>query len=152
MSAPADPVVQVRAVSADALLDVRHAVLRKGLPRDTARFPGDDDPLSVHLLAEVEREGVGCVTLLPVPYPEDLDADAIPAWQLRGMAVLDTRQGSGVGARLLDAARKATGGAPMWCNARASAIGFYERQGWRVVSDVFDVPGIGPHRRMVHGA
>ena len=33
----------------------------------------------------------------------------------------------------------------LWCNARLHAVGFYERQGWKVEGDEFDVPDIGPH-------
>ena len=38
-----------------------------------------------------------------------------------------------------------SGGAELWCNARLPAVGFYRRGGFEVVSDEFDVPGIGPH-------
>jgi GNAT superfamily N-acetyltransferase len=37
-----------------------------------------------------------------------------------------------------------------WCNARVSALQFYLRMGWRVASDFFDVPTVGPHRVMVY--
>ena len=37
-----------------------------------------------------------------------------------------------------------------WCNARAVATGFYERLGWRIVSDVFEVPTAGPHYVMTY--
>ncbi|MGI8983191.1 MAG: GNAT family N-acetyltransferase, partial [Acidimicrobiales bacterium] len=37
------------------------------------------------------------------------------------------------------------GGAELWCNARMSAVGFYLRAGFEVVSDEFDVAGIGAH-------
>ena len=40
----------------------------------------------------------------------------------------------------------------LWCNARTSAIGFYEKLGWRVTSGPFDVPGVGPHVTMVLGS
>ena len=33
----------------------------------------------------------------------------------------------------------------LWCNARTPARSFYERAGFRVVSDEFELPGIGPH-------
>ncbi len=33
----------------------------------------------------------------------------------------------------------------IWCNARTPARSFYERAGLNVVSEVFEVPGIGPH-------
>ena len=58
----------------------------------------------------------------------------------------------GVGAALLIFAVDALRPAPLlWCNARIGAVPFYRRLGWRVVSDVFDVPTVGPHVRMVCG-
>ncbi len=37
----------------------------------------------------------------------------------------------------------------MWCNARVTAAGFYERTGSTVVTGLFDVPPIGRHVGMV---
>ncbi len=37
------------------------------------------------------------------------------------------------------------GGTELWCNARMAAVGFYRRAGFEVVSEEFDVPGIGAH-------
>ena len=36
-----------------------------------------------------------------------------------------------------------------WCNARVPALRFYQRHGWRIVSDQFDIPTAGPHRKLV---
>jgi predicted GNAT family N-acyltransferase len=33
----------------------------------------------------------------------------------------------------------------VWCNARVRARSLYERAGFTVVSEEFDVPEIGPH-------
>jgi GNAT superfamily N-acetyltransferase len=66
------------------------------------------------------------------------------------MATAPGWQGRGVGRSLLQYAEALLAGDRLWwCNARASAIGFYERQGWTVVSEVFDIPTAGPHRRMI---
>ena len=57
-------------------------------------------------------------------------------------------RGAGFGAALLaDCVEQvaAAGGDELWCNARESAIGFYRRAGFMVVSAPFDVPGIGAH-------
>ena len=37
----------------------------------------------------------------------------------------------------------------LWCNARVPAARFYQRLGWQVVSDEFEIPTAGPHLRMV---
>lgn len=70
------------------------------------------------------------------------------AWRVRGMATLPAARGRGAGGAVLDAlVRHAVGqgAARVWCNARTPAISLYERAGFRVVSDVFELPEIGPH-------
>lgn len=145
MSAPAE--IRVAPCSVSALLDVRHAVLRAGRPSHTAHFDGDNDPRAIHLAATLAGHVVGCVTLLPRPFPDAEDDP--PDWQLRGMAVVDAQQGRGLGSALLHGVHDALPDTPLWCNARAHAVGFYRRHGWRVTSDAFQVAGIGPHHRMI---
>jgi ribosomal protein S18 acetylase RimI-like enzyme len=70
------------------------------------------------------------------------------AWRIRGMATEPHARGRGAGRAVLDAllrhaARNAA--ARVWCNARTPARSFYERAGFRVVSEEFELPGIGPH-------
>jgi ribosomal protein S18 acetylase RimI-like enzyme len=69
-------------------------------------------------------------------------------WRVRGMATAADERGRGAGRGVLDALvehARANGGTSVWCNARVPARSFYERAGFRVCSDVFDVPPIGPH-------
>ncbi len=71
-----------------------------------------------------------------------------PGWRLRGMATDDAVRGAGFGGALLAACIEhvaAAGGGELWCNARMVAVGFYRRAGFEIVSDEFDVPGIGAH-------
>ena len=61
-------------------------------------------------------------------------------------------RGAGFGAALVAACVEhvaASGGGELWCNARMGAVGFYRRMGFDVVSDEFEIPGIGPHVVMV---
>jgi GNAT superfamily N-acetyltransferase len=143
---------QIRPAAAGEVIDLRHAVLRAGLPRDTAVFAGDDDPAARHFVAILDDRIVGCVTLHPSQW------EGRPAWQLRGMAVEPGLQGSGVGRALLEAVEESVRGdsaesdspmAMLWCNARVPAIGFYRRHGWDVVSQPFVVPTAGPHVKMI---
>ncbi|WP_346621762.1 GNAT family N-acetyltransferase [Blastococcus montanus] len=59
-------------------------------------------------------------------------------------------RGAGVGRALVEhgLARLAD---LVWCDARTSAVGFYERTGSRVVGEEFDKPGLGPHVGMLTG-
>jgi predicted GNAT family N-acyltransferase len=134
-------------VGVDVVLPLRSAVLRDGGP---AGLPGDDDPATVHLAARAPGgRVVGVVRLAPAPCPWQ---PAEAPWQLRGMATDPEVRGAGAGRALLTAglaAVAARGGDLVWCNARVPAAGFYERHGFRVVTDPFDVDPIGPHVGML---
>jgi GNAT superfamily N-acetyltransferase len=139
--------VRVRRATAAEVIDLRHAILRAGLPRETAIFPGDEKPEAIHVVAEApDGRIVGCVTLHPSTWND------APAWQLRGMATDAVVRGTGVGRAMLDfVEQQVRSEAPvrqMWCNARVPAARFYERAGWVVESEQFEIPTAGPHVRM----
>ena len=131
-----------------ALLDLRHRVLRKGQPPESAVYP-DVDPLPTtkHLGAFVNDRLVGCATL-----QVDSLSTGDPACQrrIRGMAVDPAWQGQGIGTRMVQKlqlwARKENSG--IWCNARILAVPMYARCGFEVTSEEFDIPLIGPHYNM----
>ena len=138
--------VVLRRVRLDEVLALRHAVLRPGLPVESAAFDGDDAPDTFHFGAFEGSEVVGCLSFMRC----DRDGEA---YQLRGMATAPAMRGHGVGRELLSFAEATvaaeTGIRRLWCNARVEAIGFYERLGWVAVSEEFDVPTVGLHRVMV---
>src|SRR5262245_59783501 len=86
--------VSCRRASFAEILPVRHAVLRPGLPLDTAKFPGDDAESTRHFGAFADGRAVACLSLMQ---------NAHEQWnlQLRGMAVDAAWQRSGVGGALL---------------------------------------------------
>jgi GNAT superfamily N-acetyltransferase len=138
--------VLLRPASLAEVVALRHAVLRPGLPAESAVFDGDEAPATRHYGAFADGGVVGCLSFMR-------NDRGGPAHQLRGMATADAARGMGIGRALLEFADEAlvaaTGVRGLWCNARVESIGFYERVGWDVVSEVFDVPGVGPHRVMV---
>jgi len=127
---------------------VRFEVLRKplGMGFDATLFSGDEDLQTRHVVAFRDTEPIGCLTLMP---PE-LRSGIAARVQLRGMAVLQAWQGSGIGHQLLDyvAQLAESQGWELWCNARLSAVPFYQASRWCIVGDEFDISGIGPHYRM----
>ena len=138
--------VLLRPASLAEIVALRHAVLRPGLPPESAAFDGDEAPSTQHYGAFDGGAAIGCLSFMR----SDRGG---PAYQLRGMATAAAARGTGIGRALLhfadEALVAATGIRGLWCNARVESIGFYERVGWEVVSDVFDVPGVGPHRVMI---
>ena len=131
----------IRQVSAEEIRPLRHRILRPGQAYEETAYPGDDLPDTVHLGAFDGDRLVGIASL----YREGREG---PGWRLRGMATDDTVRGAGFGGALLAACMDhvaAAGGGELWCNARMVAVGFYRRAGFEVLSEEFDVPGIGAH-------
>ena len=139
--------LSIRRAALEEIIDLRHVMLRQGMPRSAAIFEGDARPDSRHYTALMEDRVVGCATFHLNQWENQ------PAWQLRGMAVLGDLGRRGIGRALLAFAEwDILAGESvhlMWCNARVPAIGFYEKQGWEVRSNAFDVPTAGPHVKMV---
>ncbi|MCC5925788.1 MAG: GNAT family N-acetyltransferase [Bacteroidetes bacterium] len=83
----------------------------------------------------------------------EMAAGTLNAWQLRGMATATEVQGRGLGTILIQYALNDASSigysSYFWCNARLKAVPFYEKNGWKCISEEFDVPGIGPHFRMI---
>src|SRR3569833_1295692 len=71
-------------VSVDAILDLRHRILRAGLPKDSAQFPGDEITSTWHLAAfnfpAIDALPISCASFMLNTYRDQ------SAWQLRGMA------------------------------------------------------------------
>jgi N-acetylglutamate synthase-like GNAT family acetyltransferase len=136
---------QVRRVSPDQIIDLRHIVLRDGLPRSEAIFPGDDSAHARHYGAFESDLLVGCVTLHLNEW------EKLPAWQLRGMAVAADARTTGIGRAMIEMLERDLDDSSirqLWCNARVPASGFYVKLGWQIVSQQFEIPTAGPHVRM----
>jgi GNAT superfamily N-acetyltransferase len=140
--------MECRVARLDEIIALRAEVLIAGTGRDSPYFDGDEAPDTVHVGAFDAATGacLGCATFLRSSW------EGAPAWQLRGMATARGSRRRGVGRALLGCAEEALRAVSdvdrLWCNARQSALGFYERLGWRRAGDPFDVPGVGVHYRM----
>jgi N-acetylglutamate synthase-like GNAT family acetyltransferase len=138
--------ILVAAVDVEEIVDLRYRVLRAGLPRDAAYFPGDRDATTVHLAAKSDGKIIGCATVLVNEW------DGQRACQLRGMAIDPDWQGKRIGRRLLDEIHQTARGAGvqiLWANARVPAAEFYRKHGWEIVSEEFEIPTAGPHYKMI---
>ncbi len=146
----------VRRIRAEDTLDLRSRVLRAGMPLDDSRFDADLLPGTFHAGTFEDDRIISIASMYHESRPADApgnapcaaDHEAGTAWRLRGMATEPDLHGSGAGRIVLEAClthARAAGGTLAWCNARTPAIGFYERLGWRVLGDEFDIPTAGPH-------
>ena len=141
----------IRRITAAETHQLRQSLLRPHQRLEEMRYPGDDDPDSVHLGGFLEGRLSGILSLRQAGNP-DFDLGERP-FKLRGMATVPEVRGSGLGAALLANCiqyARLFGGTAVWCNARRGAVGFYGRGGFQTLGEVFEVPVIGPHVVMVH--
>ncbi|MBI3770154.1 MAG: GNAT family N-acetyltransferase [Deltaproteobacteria bacterium] len=148
--------VLLRRASLAEILMLRHAELRPGLPRASAEFAADAESATRHFGAFVTAssaratsavgEAVACASFMAEPHAGEA------AYQLRGMATRADVARRGIGGALLRLALREVAmhdhARLFWCNARLAAVPFYRQMGWRITSEVFDVPSVGPHRVM----
>jgi len=158
----------------EGYFDTRYAVLRQplGMPRGSERL--GDDSNAEHAWVEVDgrvvavgrahtihhdsdgsgadHEGPGAVRI--PPFGPLKDGTALrPAFQIRQMGTLPSHQRRGHAATVLAALERRmvtlhnakTG----LLQAREVALDFYRAQGWTVIDEPYDIPGIGPHRSMI---
>lgn len=158
MENPPAGALTVRFITAAEALPLRAAVLRPGKPVEAAVFPGDEKSDSFHLGAFLTSPGKAGLALLGKPvavasffhnaHPELKET---AQYQLRGMAADPVCRGRGAGRMLLlfalNLLRKDHIGL-LWCNARETAVPFYEKSGFRQHGNPFFIPGIGLHRLM----
>jgi GNAT superfamily N-acetyltransferase len=132
-------------IKAEETLPLRSAVLRNNLPLDQCKFPTDDQ--GFHLGYFLDDELIVIATF----FEEDYAELGIGGFRLRGMATAKAYAGKGYGSALIKFAideLKNKGAAYIWCNARRIAVGFYSKLNFRIISEEFEVPGIGPHFNM----
>jgi len=136
------------AVDAELVRPLRAEVLRPGQSQEQLTFPGDDAADTLHAAVRIDGRIVGVASVMREPHPHDpLPGD----WRVRGMATSVEMRGRGVGGALLARCEEHVrdqGGARLWCNARVRARTFYERAGFAVEGEAFEVPAIGPHYLM----
>jgi GNAT superfamily N-acetyltransferase len=131
----------------DAIVPLRHQVLRPNRPISECQYASDREPGTFHVALSLDDQIIGCASAFLSPAPGRTE----PAYQLRGMAVLEAYRNAGLGAQLLEAIEAGVlqrGVRLIWCNGRISAERFYRRHGWIDEGEVFDIVGI-PHRIFV---
>ena len=136
----------IKFIAVDDLLPVRNEVLREGrLTLNECRFPSDEVAGAFHLGYYVDSE-LACVVSF---HPQKYEGYAGAGYQLRGMATLEKYRGRGIGNKLVNFSIVYLRGQKanyIWCNARKAALKFYQSLGFEIVSDEFEIKGIGQHR------
>lgn len=138
----------VKFIPVDLTLDLRSRILRNGKSLAECIFPTDQVSGVFHLAFYADQEIATIASFFPNNYKDNRE----PGYQLRGMATDQMYTGRGYGKQLIEFAVeyiKNTNAQYIWCNARLSAIKFYQKLGFELVSEEFEVVGIGPHYEMI---
>lgn len=139
--------MEVKRISSSDTRSIRQKILRPSGSLEDCIFDGDDDDLTFHLGAFTDGKLVSVASFYfenHRSYVKDHEYQ----YRLRGMATLNDYRAQGFSSALLKTAFpliKQNQCQFLWCNARTSARGFYEKVGFEATSDVFEIEGIGPH-------
>jgi GNAT superfamily N-acetyltransferase len=128
----------VRAVPIAHTRELRQLILR---PHETLEQLAADEPPDGFALGAFDGDQLVAVGFVAADGPPG-------SWRVRAMATTESARGRGTGTAILEGLllqareHRAT---RAWCNARSPARSFYERAGFHVVSEEFEIPPIGPH-------
>jgi predicted GNAT family N-acyltransferase len=137
--------MEVRQISPSDTYAIRLAVLRSSGELKDVQFEGDDDEQTFHLGGFAEKK---LVSISSFYFQKHKSLPGENHFRLRGMATLPEFRHKGFSSELLRTAFPIVAKnfcTLLWCNARVSAQGFYQKVGFNIHSEIFDIPGIGPH-------
>ncbi|MBM71588.1 MAG: hypothetical protein CL847_02235 [Crocinitomicaceae bacterium] len=152
--------IEVRRVKAKDLREVRFKVLWQYLnSASEANIDIDESEGAIHLAGVINGEIVGCASLFIQDcdrYPEIFKGTKV--YRLRAMGVLESVQGMGIGAAIINHAENLCSkneAQTIWCDAREIAWGFYSKLGFIYAScddgyecDAYEVRNVGLHKMM----
>lgn len=135
----------IKEIPALETFSVRHPVLRPRKNIETCHFDGDNLESTRHFGLFIDAELAGVASLFKSN--SDLFQEK-EQFQLRGMAVLEKFQKKGIGETLVKYAEenaKSRSGKLIWFNAREVAVRFYEKMGYQIIGEPFEIGDIGEH-------
>ncbi|WP_324721773.1 GNAT family N-acetyltransferase [Salinimicrobium sp. HB62] len=136
----------IRKISAEETYPVRQEVLRPRRPLKECFFEGDLEEETFHL-GYFHRQKLVAVATYVARKNELFKAPF--QYQLRGMAVLPSFRGKDLGTKLLlegeKLLKKKNQQILLWFNARETAIGFYEKHGYKTSGTPFMIPNVCMH-------
>ncbi|MEG3221731.1 GNAT family N-acetyltransferase [Vibrio gigantis] len=133
--------MEIKQISATAVLAVRHQVLWPDKPMSFCRVPDDDQ--ATHYGAFV-GEMLVCVASI---YIQGHEA------RLRKFATLPEFQGQGIGSNIIEHSisnLKDLNIRYFWCDARTTALGFYQKFGMAAEGSEFEKSGVRYYKMSVH--
>jgi GNAT superfamily N-acetyltransferase len=140
---------EVIALTLEDIMALRVKVLRKDTPVTHCNYPEDTYEDVIHLGVKNQNTVVGTSSWFRKECPNLAGESAL---QLKGMAVDESLQGTGVGVQMIAAGLSLAterGVSVIWARARDSALGFYLRCGFTEIGPGYiDEPTGMPHHNV----
>tara|TARA_B100000212_G_scaffold336778_1_gene310618 strand:+ start:149 stop:610 length:462 start_codon:yes stop_codon:yes gene_type:complete len=131
----------------ELIKNIRNKILRPQQDISSCIFPNDIN--SIHLGCYKRDKLVSIISF----FKKNLKGyEKFNCWQFRGMATITNHERLGYGKKLLKASIKivkSNGADYFWCNARESALNFYKKLNFKIISERFIIPVSGPHYKMI---
>lgn len=136
----------ITSTDAHSIIALRRTILR---PEDGdtswCDYAGDRELSSLHLRVLLGPRAVGMVSCIAEP---SRNASFRGTWRIRGLGVVKDMRGFGIGSNLLQsllAEIDVRDRGSAWLSGRLVRQAFYERNGFRVASNPYEVKGTGLH-------
>ncbi|KZK87037.1 Acetyltransferase (GNAT) family protein [Pseudovibrio sp. Ad13] len=132
--------ISFRSIPATLTYKLRQQVLWPDSPIERVMVPEDHQALHIGAFEEENLIGVGSFFF------------DLPSVRLRKLAVLPEKQGRGIGSSLIRFAANQPDLQKVdniWCDARADAVSFYQRLGFKFEGDAFQKFGVSYLRARV---
>ncbi len=139
----------IRKITAAETFLIRHPVLRHGKPIESCSFVGDDLDSTIHFGLFENQNLVGVISLFKCANNSFKEENQ---YQIRGMAVLEEYQKKGFGEALIKHVETYVNKEIkpiIWFNARKTAVGFYEKLGYVIIGQEFEIKDVGIHFLMI---
>jgi len=139
--------------------------------RGTELLKDDDQALHAWCIIDDEIVSVGRSHLIPVDsngsqvdhvgpnaatcpdFTPLISGEYRPAIQIRQMGTMPQHRNKGYATKVLSELEKKSveifAARYGFLQARIQAIPFYQSQGWEIIDELFEIPGIGPHHSMI---
>lgn len=146
--------ISIEQIMAAQTIDLRTRILRPGQPIEICHYAEDNLSSTFHLGAFVTLENGERVIAANGTFMKDAHKffpEAKNPYRLRGMATDLPYRGMGLGSMILQQGEmllKTMNCDLLWFNAREIAFPFYEKNGFTIIGEMFDIPGAGPHKVM----
>ncbi|MBT4836191.1 MAG: GNAT family N-acetyltransferase [Methylococcales bacterium] len=135
----------LKSVKALDILEIRQKLLRPTGTLENCIFPEDNDISTIHFASYLQQNITSIVSLINSPFPHKPSSND---WQIRAMATLPEYRKMGYATSLLEQCilhSTSKQSNTLWCNARRHAVSFYQKFGFVMIGEEFNISDVGPH-------